>query len=256
MKRKSEEVSAFLIDTVRQWDGVDCICIDQRSQQDELNPHYALVFDVYYRDSIPSVEKRRKLFNNPGAFESAPGGMKDRFFLDEIPVRIEYKHILEVQDQVEHPLRHIKLLKNTGTYPLYRLLHFPLVFSKGDWIDRMRAGLTNFPLDAWLGLFDSFSAKMEHYLSDFGAAAVSENQFFRLMSRAGFLRFAGASIFMANHVFEPSHAEYEVQLKNQPMLPANFANIWDSISGERSDLSEFKKFELARLLAREIFDLR
>jgi len=182
--------------------------------------------------------------------------MKDRFFLDEIPVRIEYKHIPDMQDQVEYPLRHIKLLKNTGTYPLYRLLHFPLVFSKSDWIERMRVSLNSFPLDAWQGLFDSFSAKMEHYLSDFGAAAVSENQFFRLMSRAGFLKFAGASIFMVNHAFEPSHAEYEIQLKNQPILPANFGNLWDSISCERNDLSEFKKFEHARLLAREIFELR
>lgn len=256
MKRKSEEVSAFLIDTMSQWDGIDCICIGQRSQHDELDPHYALVFDIYYCNSIPPVEKRQSLFNNPGAFESAPGGMKDRFFLDEIPVRIEYKHIPDMQDQVEYPLRHIKLLKNTGTYPLYRLLHFPLVFSKSDWIERMRVSLNSFPLDAWQGLFDSFSAKMEHYLSDFGAAAVSENQFFRLMSRAGFLKFAGASIFMANHAFEPSHADYEIQLKNQPILPANFANLWDSISGERNDLSEFKKFEHARLLAREIFELR
>jgi len=256
MKRKSEEISAFLIDTISQWDGIDCICIDRRSQHDELDPHYALVLDIYYRNSIPLVEKRQSFFNNPGAFESAPGGMKDRFFLDEIPVRIEYKHIPDMQDQVEYPLRHIKLLKNTGTYPLYRLLHFPLVFSKSDWIERMRVSLNSFPLDAWQALFDSFSAKMEHYLSDFGAAAVSENQFFRLMSRAGFLKFAGASIFMVNHAFEPSHAEYEIQLKNQPILPANFGNLWDSISCERNDLSEFKKFEHARLLAREIFELR
>ncbi len=256
MKRKSEEVSSFLIDTMSLWAGVDCICVDRRSQQDELDPHYALVFDIYYRRGVPAVDKRRNLFDNPGAFESATGGMKDRFFLDEIPIRVEYKHIPEVQDLVERPLRHLRLLKNTGTYPLYRLLNFPLVFSRSDWIERMRAGLNSFPRDAWQGLFDSFSAKMEHYLSDFGAAAVSENQFFRLMSRAGFLRFAGASIFMFNHVFEPSHAEYEAQLKDQPILPANFVNIWDSISGERSDLSEFKKFELARLLAREIFELQ
>jgi len=61
---------------------------------------------------------------------------------------------------------------------------------------------------------------------------------------------------MVNHAFEPSHAEYEIQLKNQPILPANFGNLWDSISCERNDLSEFKKFEHARLLAREIFELR
>jgi len=256
MKRKTEELAAFLIDTISRWSGVDCICVDLRSQNDELDPHYALVFDAYYRHGIPSAEKREQLFKNPGAFESAPGGMKDRFFLDEIPIRVEYKYIPIVQDMVERPLHHIKLLKNTGTYPLYRLLKFPLVFSRSDWIDRMRAQLNSFPEEAWKGLFDSFSAKMEHYLSDFGAAAVSENQFFRLMSRAGFLRFAGASIFMFNHAFEPSHAEYEAQLKDLTNLPANLASLWDAISGERNDLTEFRKFELARLLAREIFELQ
>jgi len=256
MKRKSEEISYFLIDTISRWSGVDCISMDKRSQQDELDPHYALVLDVYYRRAIPAMEKRQMLFDNPGAFESARGGTKDRFFLDEIPIRVEYKHIPSVQDLIEHPLHHIKLLKNTGTYPLYRLLHFSLVFSRSDWIERMRSNLTNFPEEAWNTLFDSFAAKMEHYLSDFGAASVSGNQFFRLMSHSGFLRYAGASVFMFNHVFEPSHAEFESQLKAQPRLPANFVNLWDSIAGEKNDISEFKKFELARLLAREIFELR
>ncbi len=255
MKRKSEDISLFLINTISQWSGVDCICVDRRSRHDELDPHYALVFDAYYRRGIPSPEKRQELFNNPGAFESAVGGTKDRFFLDEIPIRIEYKHIPSVEDIAVRPQRHIRLLKNSGTYPLYRLLNFTLVFSRSDWIERMREQLAHFPPEAWQNLFDSFSAKMEHYLSDFGAASVSENQFFRLMSRAGFLRYAGASIFMFNRKFEPSHAEFESQLKELPKLPANFANLWDSIAGERSEPSEFKKFELARLLAREIFEL-
>lgn len=93
MKRKSEEISYFLIDTISRWSGVDCISMDKRSQQDELDPHYALVLDVYYRRAIPVMEKRQILFDNPGAFESARGGTKDRFFLDEIPIRVEYKHI-------------------------------------------------------------------------------------------------------------------------------------------------------------------
>jgi len=125
------------------WAGVDCICVDRRSQQDELDPHYALVFDIYYRRGVPAVDKRRNLFDNPAAFESATGGMKDRFFLDEIPIRVEYKHIPEVQDLIERPLRHLRLLKNTGTYPLYRLLNLSLSFPER--LDRAaRAGLNSF----------------------------------------------------------------------------------------------------------------
>jgi len=255
MKRKSEEILLFLIDTISKWPSVDCICEDPRSKQDELSPHYAIVLDVYYRRGIPAIEKRQNLFNNPGAFESAAGAMKDRFFLDEMPIRIEYKHIPAVEDIAAHPLRHIRFLKNSGTYPLYRLLVFPLVFSRSDWILQRRSDLVNFPEETWKALFISFSAKMEHYLSDFGAAATSENQFFRIMSRAGFLRYAGASIFMHNHNFEPSHAEYELQLKKQTNLPTNFENYWDPVASDHNELSEFKKFELARVLAREIFQL-
>jgi len=239
-----------------EWQGVDCICVSQRSDADEFDPRFALVLDVYFRRGIPSAEKREKLFNNPGAFESTPGTMKDRFFLEEIPIRVEYKHIPGVQDLVERPLRHLKLIKNAGTYPLYRLLHFKLAYSRSDWIERMRNMLKHFPDEAWDAFFDSFSAKMEHYLADLGAASVSDNPFFLLVSKAGFLRFAGASLFMHNHVFEPSHSEYENNLMQLPCLPANFSALWAGILSNNIEVSEFRRFELARVLAREILEIR
>ncbi len=256
MKRKSDEIEKFLIGVMSDWQGVDCICVSQRSDTDEFDPRFALVLDVYFRRGIPAADRREKLFDNPGAFESSQGTMKDRFFLDEIPIRVEYKHIPGVQDLVERPLRHIKLIKNAGTYPLYRLLHFKLAYSRSDWIERMRESLSNFPKEAWDAFFYSFSAKMEHYLADLGAASVSDNPFFLLVSKAGFLRFAGASIYMHNHAFEPSHSEYENNLRKLPRLPANFKALWEGISSDSIEMAEFRRFELARVLAREILELR
>ena len=37
MKRKSEEISYFLIDTISRWSGVDCISMDKRSVLNEFN---------------------------------------------------------------------------------------------------------------------------------------------------------------------------------------------------------------------------
>jgi len=111
MKRKTEEITAFLVETISRWTGVECICLDQRAELDELDPHYALVLDVYFRRKIPAAERRQSLFNNPGAFESAAGTMKDRFFLDEIPIRVEYKAIPNLQDLVERPMKHFDCLK-------------------------------------------------------------------------------------------------------------------------------------------------
>lgn len=253
MTRKTDELTTRLTDIISGWKGVDCICIDRRSCDDEYDPHFALVLDVYYRRGIPPAEQREKMFGFPGAFEAAAGGRtKDRFFLEEIPIRVEYKHIPSIQQIVTKPLHSIKLLKNSGTYPLYRLLNSSIAYQASDWINQMRSFLEAYPEEAWTMLFESFSLKMEHYLSDLGAASVMDNRFFHIMSLAGFLRYAGASLFMVNHAFEPSHAEFAGRLLSLPKLPANFASVWTTITDENSEPNEFRRFELARLLAREI----
>jgi hypothetical protein len=112
-----------------------------------------------------------------------------------------------------------------------------------------------FPLDAWEALRDSFSAKMEHYLADMGAASFSGDKFFLLLSDAGFLRYAAASIFMVNRQFEPSHRDIEEKLRALPCIPEGFWPAWDAMLHTEKEISSQKRFEIARVLASAVFSV-
>jgi len=86
--------------------------------------------------------------------------------------------------------------------------------------------LEDFPQAAWLGLSTTFALKWEHYLSDLGAACVSEDGYFLLISQSGFMRYAAASVFMANKRFEPSHREIASQLTQLAYAPEDFLGCW------------------------------
>jgi hypothetical protein len=200
MEHKVEALTNFLKETISGWSNVECITTDPRSEIFAYDPYFALVIDVYCSGKVPSSASRRDAFGDPGDFETAAGRTKDRFFLQEMPIRIEYKDIASMNKLVASPTRHLKLLKNSGTYPFYRIQHNKVIFDASGWLERIRLSLGEFPDTAWEALLDSFSAKMEHYLSDMGAASFSGDKFFLLLSEAGFLRYTAASIFMVNRL--------------------------------------------------------
>jgi len=256
MKYKVEELTNFLKDTISGWNGVECITVDPRSDSFAFDPYFALVIDVYYRGKIPSSEKRRKAFGDPGDFETAAGKTKDRFFLDELPIRIEYKDIRSMNKLVSKPMQNLKILKNSGTYSFYRLKKNKVIFSSTDWIATTRTALDNFPESAWVALRDSFLSKMEHFLADMGGASFSGDKFFLLLSEAGFMRFAAASIFMANRRFEPSHRDIEDHLRGLDSIPEGFWNAWDALLQKTGDIPALKRFEIARVLAGSVLSQR
>ncbi|MGB4571803.1 MAG: DUF4037 domain-containing protein [Rectinemataceae bacterium] len=255
MKYKVETVCAFLTDAVSAWKNVECIAIDQRSDVHADDPYFALVIDVYHRGAIPHADRRRKAFGDPGAFETATGRSKDRFFLSSIPVRIEYKSVRRMDAMLDHPMDHIKLLKNSGTYPLYRLMTSRILFGSSGWILHVREKLGSFPEGAWEALRYSFSSKMEHYLEDMGAALVSGDPYFRLVSEAGFIHYTAATLFMANRRFEPSHREIDAVLRALPKLPDDFLGPWETFLRDDTDSTPSRRRELAELMARSVLSL-
>lgn len=256
MKSKVDALVEFLQATISNWSNVECITVDPRSEIFAYDPYFALVIDVYHHGKIPAPGARKNAFGDPGDFETAASQSKDRFFLEEIPIRVEYKDVKAVQALVENPLRHLVFLKNTGTYPFYRLSRNRVGFDRTGWIGRTRKELDEFPLQAWHALYDNFSSKMEHYLSDLGAACSSEDRYFLLISQTGFMRYAAASIFMANRRFEPSHREIEAQLQDLPGMPEGFLSLWRLLLQKEHELSGTKRFELSRAMAKSVLTLR
>ncbi|HWP69155.1 MAG TPA: hypothetical protein VN437_07625, partial [Rectinemataceae bacterium] len=109
---------------------------------------------------------------------------------------------------------------------------------------------------AWEALLDNFSAKMEHFLADIGAASSSGDKFFLLLSEAGFMRFAAASLFMANRQFEPSHRDIEDHLRNLDSIPEGFWAAWDALLQKEVEIPALKRFEIARVLAGSVLSRR
>ena len=255
MNHKVESLVEFLKDTLAGWASVECITVDPRSEIYDLDPYFALVIDVYFRTSVPLAQARRAAFGDPGDFETAASGTKDRFFLEELPIRIEYKEIEAIERLLDRPVQNLKLLKNTGTYAFYRLESNRVIFDATGWIRMAREKLSALPDEAWTALGDSFRSKMEHYLSDMGAASFSGDRYFLLLSEAGFLRYAAASIFMENRKFEPSHRDIDDQLRELVLVPEGFWQAWDAILQKEREIPAPKRFEIARILANSVYSL-
>ena len=96
---------------------------------------------------------------------------------------------------------------------------------------------------------------MEHCLADLGAAALQDDGFFYLVASAGFARYAAASLFMVNRLFEPSHRMIETHLRTLPKLPDDFFGRWETFLRSTIDMSREQKHKLAELIAKSIIAL-
>jgi hypothetical protein len=262
MRKNVERLSERLAAVLSSWDVVECVALGEHSESDVLDPYFALVLDVYHRGPIPELAIRRAAFaaalGDPGAFESAAAQTKDRFFIDGLPVRVEYKGMQLTERFLEAniDLDVVWVLKNSGTYMFYRLLHSRVLYSRSGWMEASREKLEKLPLDFWDLMRDAFQAKMEHYLSDLGAAALRDDGFFYLESAAGFALNAAAVLFMANKRFEPSHRLIGVQLRELERIPDDFFGRWDTFLRSDIEMTRAQKYEIAELIARSVIALR
>jgi hypothetical protein len=263
MNRKVEKIARSITGVVSAWEEVECVALGEHSEADVLDPHFALVIDVYLRGAPPSAQKRHAAFasvvGQPGAFETSKTQSKDRFFIDGLPLRVEYKSVAMIDDVLARSdgldSTLVWVFKNSGTYMFYRLQNSRVLFAKSDWIKLMRKKLTSLPDAFWKGLRDAFTAKMEHYLADLGAASFGDDGYFYEVSLAGFIRYAAAVLFMANRRLEPSHRSVSAQLAELKRLPDNFIGRWETLLRFDSGISGAQKYEVAELIARSVLTL-
>ncbi len=253
MKHRVELMAERLTAILASWPGVSCVLSCDASETDILDPYFALVLDVYCDEAIPSMEQRIVLFDNPGAFEGTPGGNKDRFFLDGLPIHLEYKKtaLLNFVLMDEKDLAWIHSV--TGTYFLYRIVHGSVLYRKNDWIDRVRAGLEATPAYFWTTLRETWQFKMEHHLSDLGGAALKNDRYFYYISLAGFMKACASILFAINKAWEPSDRNLTEALLKLPLLPDDFSGQWGGLTRTDSRLSPERIFQLAQHTAKSIF---
>jgi hypothetical protein len=259
MKYKTKVLLDRLVPVLSQWPGVECVILNEAALPDTLDPYFALILDVFYAGAIPSPEERRNQYGNDiGAFETTNRQQKDRFLAGPLPVRIEYKVIGQIEELVSFldvKRESIWLIKDLGTYGFYRLANGEILFNRSEWINKIRNRLAGAEDEFWLRLREANQSKMEHFLSDLGAALMNEDYFYYLISSASFIKHACLTLFCLNHRFEPSHRAYYKQVKELSELPASFSAQLETFLSEDPEITMERKYALAQLMARGIVTL-
>ncbi len=258
IKPKVRELADRLVAEVSAWDSVECVCLNEAAAVDTLDPYFAVILDVYVRGSIPAPNARAAAYPNHTVMETAPTGTKDRFLVGELPVRIEFKEVERIEELVSIADRagsDLWKLRNSGTYVFYRLTHCLPLFSRTDWYTEIVAKLSGLGDDFWVHMRSFYQSSMDHYLGDFGAAIVREDQFHYLISSANFIKYAVSALFMENGRFEPSHRGYLAQVSELTTIPDDFLGRFESFLRPDSELPPLRKYEIAKLIARSIVSL-
>ncbi|MDR0313730.1 MAG: DUF4037 domain-containing protein [Treponema sp.] len=266
MKIKTKMLVDRFANIISAWPAVECISLNEAALPDTFDPYFALILDVYYEGNIPDSEERFKLYGDDvTGFESSQsrtlgisGGSKDRFLINDLPVRMEYKPLKLIEDRVaiaDTKLDSIWLIKDSGTYGFYRLAHGELIFSRSGWIKGIRDRIGNLSDEFWQLMRIAHESKMEHFLSDLGAAAIQQDDFNYLISAAGFIKSACLTLFCINRCFEPSHKAYYKQVTELPRLPDSFKTQFSTFLRCNPEKEMERSFTLAKLIARGIVTL-
>jgi hypothetical protein len=259
MKFKTKLLMERFASVISQWPGVECIALNEAALPDTLDPYFALILDIYYRDVIPDAEERHVLYGKDlEAFETSSNGSKDRFLVGDIPIRLEYKSVKMIEDLVsitDTKLEALWFIKDSGTYSFYRLSQGEIIFSRNGWIMEIRGRLGRLGNEFWQTMRNAHESKMEHFLSDLGAALMREDDFFYLISAAGFIKNACLTLFCINRRFEPSHRAYYEQAMKLKDIPDSFTTYFEAFLRPDPDITMERKYSLAQLMAKGIVSL-
>jgi hypothetical protein len=259
MKYKTKLLVDRFASIVSQWPGVECVSLNEAALPDTLDPYFALILDIYYHDAIPGANEREKLYGGDlEAFETSGKESKDRFLIGDIPIHLEYKSVGMIEELVtiaDTKLQSLWFIKDSGTYSFYRLSQGEIIFSRNDWIKKIRSRLENLGDEFWQNMRIAHESKMEHFLSDLGAAYMQGDAFFYLISAAGFIKAACLTLFCINRRFEPSHRAYYKKVLELKELPDSFISYFETFLRSDPEITMERKFSLAQLIARGIVSL-
>ena len=257
MKYKTSVLVERFTGILSGWPGVECISLNEAAMADILDPYFALILDVFCSGPIPVAGERSSIYgDDAAAFESQND--KDRFLIGNIPVRVEYKFINKIEELVtiaDTKIDCLWLIKDSGTYSYYRLASGQIVFSRSNWIYDIRKRLEDIGDAFWIKMREAAQSKMEHFLSDLGAASFQGDEFHYLIASGGFIKSACLVLFCINRRFEPSHRVYYDQVLQLPLLPDSFSSRFINFLSTDPEATMERRFTLAKLIAVSIVRL-
>jgi len=256
MKYKTKLLVDRFTELLSSWAGVECVTLNEAALPDTLDPYFALILDVFCSGNIAGSEERCRLYGDDvAAFESSGQSEKDRFLIGDIPVRLEYKKTAKIDELVEiacNDHESLWFIKDSGTYGFYRLANCEIVFSRSNWINDVRKRLNSIGENFWVQMRGAVQSKMEHFLSDLGAACFQGDKFHYLIASAGFIKAACLTLFCVNRRFEPSHRAYFKQVCELPVLPESFQAEFQTFLDKTTSDDLDSRFYIAKLIAQKI----
>jgi hypothetical protein len=253
MNAKTEIIAEKIVGIIKAWPSVDSILIGKLISEEFYDPYYFLSLDVYYTDAIPLAAKRGEEFRFGAVIETSQVNGKDRLIVEEVPVRINYKSLSRITELVEN--KNITPMRGSGSYIFYRILNSGICYDRSGWIVKIRKELQDMPEFFWDNLRSAFQSRMEHCLSDLGAASIRNDELFFLISAGNFLQSVCSVLFAVNKRFEPSFRLFSEQVKTLSVLPEAFVARFDTLLRSGSDFTPSRKYEIAELLAKSILNL-
>jgi hypothetical protein len=256
MKYKVKEVTDELVRRISKWGSVEVITCTDAASMDVYDPYFSITLDVYYRkQGIPAGTERAELFSDTYFFEASTVSLKDRFMMEDFPVRVEYKELERIEHLIDELDNPDSIYREKGTYIFHRLEEGILLYEKTDWLKNIRKKLEKMPDMFWAVFREASQSRMEHYLSDLGASVFQKDTLFYKISLAGFLNNACCTLFAVNKKFEPSAKRYLELIGKLPVLPAGFMANFDVLLRMDDNLSIERNREVAELLAKGIIGL-
>lgn len=219
------------------------------------SPLFCLKLDVFFRGPIPSYPGRLDGFPPLQFIETSLSREKDRFFLEKVPVHLDYKEVARIDDELAHLGQAEAALRQETTYGLFRLYHGIPVHTKSNWIREVKARLENLPEGFWSFQRRNLAGRLEHLLSDMAAAIFNRDGLFFQIALARFLETLAELLFVVNRQFLCPPEELKFQIDGLELIPAGFTGFFDSLLREDSGFDRERKLALARHLAEGVLAL-
>jgi hypothetical protein len=254
MREKARRAVESLRTVLEGWS--ETVAVGVHAYGDDLyDPYFSVSLDVYTSGDVRAAAAREPAFGDVGAFESSLFLHKDRFLMDDVPVRVEYKRTDRFDGLVAAALDGICLLRDASTYAFTRVTDADPVVSRGGWFETMRDKLERLPEPFWLELRAVQAASAEHRYADLQAAAMREDTFYYTVTAGRFLVGLCALVFTINRSFEPSPRRVRREVLGLPMLPDSFPANLENFVRRESELSLSQRAELAQLMVTSVLSL-
>jgi len=246
--------SERITEVLHGWDTVDTVTV-LKFGADRYDPSFFVSFDVYYHGTVPEPDQREADFAFAAGYEATVDGRKDRFLMDDIPVRIEYKAIREVDAQVAAAGNAEDGDFSGTTYGFFRLIHAEIIMNRSNWLPVVRRILNQLPEAFWIRRIEMLQAHMEHALSDLTSAVYAEENLFYELSLGRFLETSCGLMFALNRRFDPPGRILRAQINELPRLPEEFDSRFEHLLRHDSAVPGSRKRQIAELLARSLLRL-